>query len=393
MPIDVDAVRAETPGCAEVAHLNNAGSALPPAAVTRRVIEHLRLEERIGGYEAARAVAAELDRGYGSLARLIGARPEEIAYVENATRAWDMAFYGIGFRPGDRVLTTTSEYASNGIAFRQVARKSGVSVEVVPDDETGQLSLDALADMLGRGGVRLVAVNHVPTHDGLVNPAAEIGALAREAGALYLLDACQSVGQLRVDVADIGCDMLSATGRKYLRAPRGTGFLYVRGAVLDQLEPPFLDLHAARWTGPESYEPRADARRFETWERYLAGQLGLGVAAEYALALGLDAVEARVIELGERLRARLAEVPGVTVRDRGARRGGAVTFTREGHPASEIQQLLDTERINVSVTQSDQYRYDAEPGGPVPRVRASAHYYNTEDEIDQAVEVVAALVR
>jgi selenocysteine lyase/cysteine desulfurase len=389
MPIDVDAVRAETPGCAEVAHLNNAGSALPPAAVTRRVIEHLRLEERIGGYEAARAVAAELDRGYGSLARLIGARPEEIAYVENATRAWDMAFYGIGFRPGDRVLTTTSEYASNGIAFRQVARKSGVSVEVVPDDETGQLSLDALADMLGRGGVRLVAVNHVPTHDGLVNPAAEIGALAREAGALYLLDACQSVGQLRVDVADIGCDMLSATGRKYLRAPRGTGFLYVRGAVLDQLEPPFLDLHAARWTGPESYEPRADARRFETWERYLAGQLGLGVAAEYALALGLDAVEARVIELGERLRARLAEVPGVTVRDRGARRGGAVTFTREGHPASEIQQLLDTERINVSVTQSDQYRYDAEPGGPVPRVRASAHYYNTEDEIDRLVAVLS----
>jgi selenocysteine lyase/cysteine desulfurase len=300
-----------------------------------------------------------------------------------------MAFYGIGFRPGDRVLTTTSEYASNGIAFRQVARKSGVSVEVVPDDETGQLSLDALADMLGRGGVRLVAVNHVPTHDGLVNPAAEIGALAREAGALYLLDACQSVGQLRVDVADIGCDMLSATGRKYLRAPRGTGFLYVRGAVLDQLEPPFLDLHAARWTGPESYEPRADARRFETWERYLAGQLGLGVAAEYALALGLDAVEARVIELGERLRARLAEVPGVTVRDRGARRGGAVTFTREGHPASEIQQLLDTERINVSVTQSDQYRYDAEPGGPVPRVRASAHYYNTEDEIDRLVAVLS----
>lgn len=391
MPIDVEAVRSETPGCAEVVHFNNAGSALPPAAVLDEVVGHLRLEAGIGGYEAARAAADRLAAGYESIARLVGARPDEIAYVENATRAWDMAFYGIPFRRDERILTTTSEYASNGIAYAQVARRYGVRVEVVPDDEHGQISLAALREMLAAGGVRLVSVNHVPTHDGLVNPVAAVGALAREAGALFLLDACQSVGHLRIDVAEIGCDMLSATGRKFLRGPRGTGFLYVRSAVLDELEPPFLDLHAARWTGPGDYEPVAGARRFETWERFVAGQLGLGVAADYALALGAGAIEERVIGLAAALRTALAGIPGVTVRDRGERRGGIVTFDRAGREAAAIQDRLAAERINVSVTEVGQFRHDAEPGGPRARVRASVHYYNTEAEIERFAEVIAAL--
>ncbi|MFF0309936.1 aminotransferase class V-fold PLP-dependent enzyme [Streptosporangium sp. NPDC004379] len=387
--IDVEKARLDTPGCASVAHLNNAGAALPPAPVLDAVNGHLRLEAVTGGYEAADQ-ARELTEGfYDAVAGLVGAHRDEIAYVENATRAWDMAFYAIPFAPGDRILTTTSEYASNAIAFHQVAKSRGVSVETLPDDGDGQLSLDALAAGLARGGVRLVAINHVPTHNGLVNPAAEVGRLCREAGVLFLLDACQSVGQLAVDVTEIGCDMLSATGRKFLRGPRGTGFLYVRHGLVGELEPPFLDLHSAEWTAPDRYEIRGDARRFETWERYVAGQIGLGVAAGYAAALGVAAIEERVTGLAARLRDELAATPGVTVLDRGARRCGIVTFTVAGHESAGVKGVLRERGINVSVTDRAHQRLD--PNAVPAAVRASVHYYNTDEELDALVSAVRGL--
>ncbi|MEU5877510.1 aminotransferase class V-fold PLP-dependent enzyme [Spirillospora sp. NPDC047279] len=381
MGIDIDRVRAETPGCAGVVHLNNAGAALPPRAVMDAVAAQLELETMIGGYEAAERNAAAIERFYGAVANLIGARPDEIAYVENATRAWDMAFYAIPFEAGDRILTTTSEYASNAIAYQQVARARGATVEVVPDDEHGQISLEALAAELARGRVRLVSINHIPTHNGLINPAAEVGRLAREAGSLYLLDACQSVGQLPVDVDTIGCDMLSATGRKFLRGPRGTGFLYVRRDVVERLEPPLLDLHSAEWTGPSTYEIRDDARRFETWERYMAGQVGLGVAADYAAALGIEAIEERVLGLASRLRGELAARPGVRILDRGERLSALVSFTMDGHESAAIKQALHEKGVNVSVTDGGHQRFD--PHAARAAVRASVHYYNTEDELDR----------
>jgi len=278
-------------------------------------------------------------------------------------------------------LTTTSEYASNAIAYHQIAAARGVSVEVVPDDEHGQISLEALATELARGGVRLVAINHIPTHNGLINPAAAVGRLAREAGALYLLDACQSVGQLTVDVREIGCDMLSATGRKFLRGPRGTGFLYVRRDVIQTLEPPFLDLQSAEWTTPETYEVHDDARRFETWERFVAGQVGLGVAADYAAAIGIEAIEERVTGLAALLRGELAARPGITLLDRGERRSGVVTFTVEGHDSMAVKLALRERGVNVSATDAAHQRFD--PHAVPSAVRASVHYYNTEDELDR----------
>jgi cysteine desulfurase / selenocysteine lyase len=387
--IDVERARRETPGCAGVVHFNNAGAALPPAVVTDAVVGHLRLEERIGGYEAAEAAASEVDNSYTAIARLIGCAPSEVAVVENATRGWDMAFYAFDFRPGDRILTVRTEYASNVIALLQVAARTGAVVEVIETDERGLPSLDHLARELERGAA-LVSVTHVPTHSGLVNPAAEIGALAKAAGVPYLLDACQSIGQLAVDVGQIGCDMLAATGRKFLRGPRGTGFLYVADRLVQRLEPPFLDLHAATWTAPDAYEIRPDARRFETWETNYAGKIGLGVAVDYALGWGLDAIETRVTALAEGLRTRLGEVPGVTVRDEGVQRCGIVTFTLDGVPATDVRRRLRAAGINTSVSPVEYARFDLAARGLPDVVRASVHYYNTEDELDR---LCAALPR
>jgi cysteine desulfurase/selenocysteine lyase len=387
--IDVAAARRDTPGCDDVVHLNNAGAALPPLAVTDAVVDHLRLEARIGGYEAAEAAGDAIAHTYTALSHLLGCGAHEIAVVENATRGWDMAFYAMPFEQGDKILTSRAEYASNVIAFLQVAQRTGAVVEVVDDDEHGQISVDDLRRRIDER-VRLIALTHVPTQGGLVNPAAAVGVVAKEAGVTYLLDACQSAGQLQLDVDEIGCDVLSGTGRKYLRGPRGTGFLYVRESLIDQLVPPFLDLHAATWTAPDRYVVRGDARRFENWETNYAGKIGLGVAVDYALAVGIGAIEDRVTALAEALRARLVEA-GALVHDLGERRCGIVSFSVPDQLAADVQKWLSAERINTSVSLVDYARLDLPARGLPDLVRASVHYYNIEDELDQLVSRVARL--
>jgi len=390
--IDLERARRDTPGCEHVLHLNNAGASLPPRQVLDAVIAHLDLEARIGGYEAAERAQAAVERVYDAAASLLRCARDEIAVVENATRAWDMAFYSFRFERGDRILTGMAEYASNYIAYLQVTQRSGAAIEVVPSDETGQISVEALRRSID-GRVKLIALTHVPTNGGLVNPAAAVGRVAREAGIPYLLDACQSVGQMPIDVGAIGCDMLSATGRKYLRGPRGTGLLYVRRAMLERLEPPFLDLHAATWVARDRFEIRADARRFENWETYYAGKIGLGVAIDYALGWELCAIRERVYGLAEGLRARLSALPGVTVRDLGAERCGIVTFTVARKTGTEVQKGLAARAINVSTSSPSGTRLDMEARGLAQVVRASVHYYNSEEEIGRFCDELRGLLR
>jgi len=395
---DVDRARADTPWCEAVLHLNHAGCSLAPRVVLDAQIEWLRSEAAVGGYELAEQRAGERDATYAEVAALIGASPDEIALVENATFAWHQAFWALGLRPGDRILTGNAEYATGWISFLQAERRLGVRIEVVPDDEHGQTSVEALARLLddGRGPVGLVALTHVPTNGGLVNPAEAVGRLTRAAGVPYLLDACQSVGQMPVDVDAIGCDLLAATGRKFLRAPRGTGFLYARRALLDRtdpasLEPAYLDLDGAEVVAPDRYEMRSDARRFENWESNLAAGAGLRAAVAYARGWGLDAIARRVTAVAAVLRGRLSEVPGVVVHDRGQRRSGIVTFTKEGHGADEIRRVLARQAINVSVSLPSSTPLDAGRRGLPPLVRASVHYLTADDELDRTAAAVAAL--
>ena len=390
MTIDLDRLRADTPGCAEVAHFNNAGSSLPPRPVVNAVIDHLQLEARIGGYEAANQENDRLEAVYASVAKLINARPDEIALVENATRGWDMAFYALKFQPGDRILTGIAEYASNVISYLQIAQKTGAVIEAVPNDATGQVSVPDLERMID-ARVKLISFTHVPTNGGLVNPAAEIGAVARKHGIPFLLDACQSVGQIDIDVAAIGCTMLSATGRKYLRGPRGTGFLYVQRDWIERLEPPFLDLHAAEWVAADRYEIRKDARRFENWESYVAGRLGLGAAADYALKVGMKAIEADLTAKAAQLREGLTRIPGVAVHDIGRKKGGIVTFTKQGRSAAEIKAALGRRRINTSVSGASSTLFDMSARGLRELVRASVHYVNSTAELDLLIAAVAEI--
>ena len=391
MSLDVERIRAETPGCAHVLHLNAAGSSLPSRRTLDATLDHLRLEAEIGGYEAADRARPVLDGFYPSIATLIGAEPGEIAYVENATRGWDLAFYSLDFKPGDRILTCVSEYSSNYISYLQVAKKTGAEIVVIPDDRHGQIDLGALERAIDKR-TKLVSISHIPTQGGLVQPAEAVGKIVNDAGILYLLDACQSVGMMPIDVKKIGCDFLSATGRKYMRGPRGTGFLYARTRSTSHIEPIFLDNHAARWSGDNDYTVMPDAKRFENWERYFAGVIGLKVAADQANELGMPAIWARLRALADGLQERLATVKGVTLTDLGVTKGAIVTFAVDGKEHTTLKQQLREQRINVSVSTQFSSRLDLKGRGLKDVMRASVHVYNTEAELDRFVGALDAAI-
>ena len=388
--IDIDRIRADTPAVSRLAYLHNAGAALMPTPVVAAMKQHIDLESQIGGYAAADREAYRLDAVYGSVARLLNAAPDEIALMENATVAWQMAFYALPLRAGDRILTAEAEYAANYVAFLQVARRTGAVIDIVPSDASGELDVNALERMID-GRVKLIAITWVPTNGGLTNPAAAVGRIARAHGIPYLLDACQAVGQMQVDVEAIGCDMLSATGRKFLRGPRGTGFLYVRRALLKTLEPPMIDHFAAPWVSRDQYQLRDDARRFETWENNYAARLGLGAAVDYALDIGLGPIEQRCRLLADRLRSRLAAISGITIRDLGRTPGAIVSFTMEGHEADAIVGSAAAAGITIGASHPSSTRIDAEVRALPVVVRASPHYYNTEAEIDRLIDHLTGL--
>ncbi len=390
MVLDIQKARQDTPGCEQVLHFNNAGASLMPQVVRDTTVAHIDREMMRGGYESANEASDRLHGVYTSIATLINAKPNEIALMTSASHAWVQAFYGIDFQAGDKILTARAEYAANYIAFLQVAEKYGVEIVVVPSDEHGQLSVSALENLIDER-VKLIAMTHVPTNGGLINPAEAVGKVARANNILYLLDACQSVGQMPIDVKAIDCDILSATGRKYLRAPRGTGFLYVKEDVIPHLNPPTLDLHSGAWTSADSYRLQTDGRRFEKWESSIASRLGLGSAVDYAMDWGLNTIWERVQVVANELRDKLDSIPSVTVQDLGINRCGIITFQVDEHDEDDIKAHLAQQNINVTVSKVGSTRLDMEARNLEKVVRASIHYYNTSEEIDRFCSVIEAL--
>lgn len=388
---DIERARRETRGCKKLVHFNNAGAALLPAPVMDALVGYLREEEEQGGYEVMARRAAELEHFYTATARLLNCSAGEIAFLESATRAWNAAFYALNFQPGERILLGSAEYGSNLVALLHQARRVGVELVEVPDDEHGQTDPKALEALIDER-VQLICLTQVPSGGGLVNPAAAVGKVARAAGIPYLLDACQALGQLPVDVEAIGCDILCGTGRKFLRGPRGTGLLYVRKSLLDQLEPTQLNQHAAELLSASEYRLRSDARRFECWERSYAGQLALGVAIDYALEWGLETISARISDLASELRRQLDGIEGVTVADQGLQQCGIVTFHAQQQPATDLQRKLAEHGINTSTVPFSANPLSSEQHRHPPLLRASLHYYNTHKEVARFIDELLELL-
>jgi selenocysteine lyase/cysteine desulfurase len=390
--VDVEALRSQTPGCSNRIHLNNAGAALVSRTTLDTMRDQLNLEAEIGGYEAEALVGDRIAGTRGSLARLLGAEDDEIALFDNSTHAWNAAFYSVPLQSGDRILTSSAEYGSSVLAYWQVARRTGAELVVVPNDPTGQIDLDALA-ALADERTRLIGLTWIPTSGGLINPAAEVGAIARAQDALYLLDATQAVGQLPIDVVALGCDMLTGTGRKFLRGPRGTGFLWAGERAIERLDPYVVEIAAATWTGNAGFSWRRGAERFETWENSYVNVLGLGSAVDQAMDLGLPAIAERAIALGAQLREGLDEIREVRTHDLGRQQCAIVTATVDGVHARDVMGRLSEHGINVSVTVPEHNELDIERRGLHPLIRFSPHYYNTEDEVVRTLEVVAGITR
>jgi len=389
--LDIEKLRAETPGISEGIHLLASGSALMPQPVIDAVINHTKLEARLGGYEAQAQMAGMLENVYDVVAAHLGSDRREIALTENATVAWCQAFYALPFKPGTRILTCEAEYAANYVAFLQRAKKDDLDIDVVPSDASGAVDLEALETMID-DRVGLIAMTWIPTNGGLVNPAAEVGRIAKKHNVTYLLDACQAVGQMPVDVGAIGCDFLSATGRKFLRGPRGSGFLYVARKWLETLEPVMIDHFAAPWVAKDKYQLRDDARRFETWENSYALRAGLGAAVEYAAALGLAAIQNRVWKLASTCRDMLKQLPGAKIRDIGAQQCAIVSFTIDGLEPRETVAVLRQQGIAIGASDPSSTRLDAEARKLPVVMRVAPHYYNTEHDLEQFIQAVRRLL-
>lgn len=386
--VDVEQVRADTPAAQARIHLNNAGASLPPEVVIEATVDYLQVESRRGGYETAEARIDDLDRVYREAAHMLGCDEGELAFQQNATQAWWAAFNSVRLSPGDRILASSAEYVAAGIAL-VMAVDRGVEVELIPDDVDGQTSPAALADMLDER-VKLVCVTHAPTSGGLINPIEEVGRIvAQHDGVRYLVDACQSAGQLPLDVESIGADFISFTGRKFCRAPRGTGMLYQRAGLDDLLPPRVNDGRGNDWLAPWDVRPKPGARVHELFEYSFAAKVGFGVALGYANELGIDNIAARTGALATLLRQRLESIEGVEVADRGTNLSGIVTFAVDGHGPNAMKQHLTDRGINVSLAQPAAGQFDLADRAPGGLVRASVHYFNTVDELDRVAEVVA----
>jgi selenocysteine lyase/cysteine desulfurase len=393
----IESLRADLPaevltkaGKPALIHLNNAGSSLPPLAVLRAMQEHLELEACIGGYEAADAVAQDLEGFYTAIARLLNAKPRNIAFATSATDAYARVLSAIPFRPGDAILTTENDYVSNQIAFLALQKRFGIKLFRARDTAEGGVDVADFEMLLKKYRPVLAAVTHVPTNSGLVQPVEAIGKICREQGIWYLVDACQSAGQMALDVEKIGCDFLTATMRKFMRGPRGAGFLYASDRALDAgLEMLLPDMRSADWTGADEYVTAPTAQRFEYWEMPPALVLGSKAAAEYALAVGMDWIGNRVKMLADLTRQRLRELPGVQVLDKGAELCGIVTAHATHWDSKTLLEKLWKENINCRVSSLSVAQIDFPRKGVTWALRVSPHYYNTEEEVERMVGVVS----
>lgn len=388
--MDLDRIRRETPGISSRLHLDNCGASLMPQPVIDAVKAHLDLESQVGGYVAQERVSDRVEAFYSRAAALFGGEATDYAFAPSAVDAWVRAFYSVPMAEGDIVVTAFNEYCSNFIAYLQQAERRGLQIKVIGTDRSGALDLGDLASSLEDDRVKLVSLSQVPSSSGQVNDVAAVGRLTRAAGVPFLLDACQSIGQMPVNVADIGCDMMSGTGRKFLRGPRGTGFLYVAPSMREKLDPVFLTNASASWTRTDGYDLRGDARLFEGWEKSIASLLGLSEAMSYYKALGVDACGTRTQQQGALLRSGLAAMDHVDMTCPPGSDAAIITFRLGTIEPDKLKAELESDGIAIQVARDIHTRLDLEARGYQSLVRVSPHYFTSDQEIDRFLDRIQA---
>lgn len=385
--------RRDTPGTAFRNHLNNAGAALMPTPVVSAITTHIELEAAIGGYEAADARADEIERGYARLAQLVGANARNIAIVANATAGFVQAVSSFDFSPGDVIVTSRCDYTSNQIQYLALRARLGVEIIYADDLPEGGIDAGAVRRAISAAGAKrckLVAVTWIPTNSGLVQDVESVGAVCEQLGVPYLVDACQAVGQIPIDVVRLRCDYLSATARKFLRGPRGIGFMFASDRALARGDHPlFVDMRGARWLASDRYSIDATARRYEDWEFPYALVLGQSAAAAYAIDVDVETARECAWRLARRMRDGLNTVSGLRVLDRGTVQCAIVTASVDGADARDLVRRLAERGINTVASLREYGRYDFADKGVDTAIRLSPHYYNTEDEVDAAVAEIA----
>lgn len=392
--IDLNKVRADTPGCGSKIHFNNAGASLMPKVVIDAIQNYISFEAITGGYEAEDIKAGEIKKFYQALGVLINCRPENIAFTSSATNSFARALSCISFQKGDAILIANEDYISNQIAFLSLQKRFGLRIIRAASLAEGGVDVDDLRRLMDAHRPKLVSLTHVPTNSGLVQPIEEIGKLCRERGILYLVDACQSVGQLPIDVNKIQCDFLSATFRKFLRGPRGTGFLFISDHVLKQgMEPLFIDMRGANWTAENEYTPQRDAKRFEDWEFPYALLIGAKAAVEYALNIGIENIEERNTILCKRIRSEIHLLPAIKTLDIGEKLSSIITLKIPRQQPKEFMDMLRKRNINTSVSYREYGLIDFNKKGVDWALRVSPHYFNTEEEIDILVHTLKEATR
>ncbi|HEX2722941.1 MAG TPA: aminotransferase class V-fold PLP-dependent enzyme [Gemmatimonadaceae bacterium] len=392
----VQSWRADTPGTGFRNHLNNAGAALMPRPVITAINDHIRLESEIGGYEAADAQAEAFESGYEHLATLIGCDARNVAVVASATAGFIQALSSFDLGKGDSIITSRNDYTSNQIQYIALRDRFGVEILHAADLPEGGIdaeSVKLLLESRSSARKRLVAVSWIPTGSGLVQDVEAVGLVCEEAGVPFIVDACQAIGQIPIDVKRLRCDYLSATARKFLRGPRGIGFMFASARALGRGDHPlFVDMRGAEWVTADSYRVVQSARRFEDWEFPYALVLGQARAAKYALEVGIDTAHDRAWMLAAKLRDALAAIPGARILDRGRTRCAIVTVAFDGIAAAGVVKHLNSQRINAVVSLREYSQLDFTDKGVESAVRLSPHYYNTEEEIDTAVACLQAFV-
>jgi selenocysteine lyase/cysteine desulfurase len=364
-----------------------------PRPVLDAITEQLELEAKLGGYEASDARQPDIAQTYDWVAELIGANARNIAVVENATAAFAQALSAFDFQPGDVLLTTRNDYISNQLMYLSLQQRRGLQLVRADDAPEGGVDPDSVREHIRRKRPKLVAVTWVPTNSGLVQPVEAVGEICAEENIPYLIDGCQAVGQIPIDVKRLHCDFLSATARKFLRGPRGVGFLYVGDSMLASGAYPLLvDMQGAEWIEADEFKLVATARRFENWEFSYALLLGLGAAARYALDVDVARVQPVIDQLAAYARDRLQACTGLRVLDRGPQLCGIVTVEVAGHDARAVVRRLREEAINTSATARAYAVLDMDDKRADTALRISPHYYNTRREIDILVSALQEFV-